>query len=165
MNGKNMAKPRALLIFGAPSSGKSTFAQQFSLEFKAPVIDIDKLKKKHNLTDDIVGVIIDQLTQCRQTLIIDGGIDTEEARNNFRDLLNRRGYNPTLIWVQTDISTLKARLKAKYASPSKAKSAYESAVANMEAPADIERPIVISGKHTFPAQMKTVLSSLATPKK
>ena len=35
------------------------------------------------------------------------------------------------------------------------------AVAEMEAPADFERPIILSGKHTFETQTKHVLAGLA----
>ena len=79
----------------------------------------------------------------------------------MRNLARKYGYEPALIWVQTDINTIRQRLKSQYRSVSKAKIAYERAVSEMEAPTDIEHPIILSGKHTFETQTKHVLAGLA----
>ena len=44
---------------------------------------------------------------------------------------------------------------------SKAKAFYDQSVSEVEAPTDIEKPIILSGKHTFETQTKHVLLGLA----
>ena len=52
------------------------------------------------------------------------------------------------------------RLKNKLKSVEKAKQVYESRIKTLEAPSNAETPIVLSGKHTYPTQLKQVLTQL-----
>ena len=56
-------------------------------------------------------------------------------------------------------------MKNKYRSVSKAREMYDSLVDSMEAPAEVENPIILSGKHTFETQAKHVLAGLANADK
>ena len=105
--------------------------------------------------------ILELLTRTRQTIIFEGGIKNEKERIEIRNLMREHGYEPSLIWIQTDVATIRTRLKSKYKSVSKAKEVYESAVNELEAPDDNEHPIILSGKHTFETQTKHVVSGLA----
>ena len=69
-------------------------------------------------------------------------------------------YSPTLIWIQTDVSTIRARLKTRLKSVDKAKTVYDSRIKALEGPSDAEMPIVLSGKHTYATQLKQVLTQL-----
>ena len=99
--------------------------------------------------------------RTRQTLVIEGEAETEAHRTILKELLTKEGYEPSLIWVQTDAATIRARMKAKYKSVSKAKTVYDAAVSELEAPSEEEEPIILSGKHTFETQTKHVLAGLA----
>ncbi len=101
------------------------------------------------------------IVKTGQNLIIEGELETEKKRDNLRKIFQLAGYNPSLIWLQTDLSTIRSRLKAKHKTVSEAKEKYDTAVAEMEAPSEIEMPIILSGKHTFETQAKHVLSALA----
>ena len=161
MNGNN--KPYAILVFGAPVSGKTQFAEQFSRQFKAPLLNVGELVDKYDLSRSAIIAIIEQIALSGQNFMVEGGVDTEKDRTEIRDLLKKAGYRPTLIWVQTDLATIKRRLKLRLKSLEKAKATFEDRYKALEAPADSENPIVISGKHTFDAQLKTVLTHLAAP--
>ena len=132
----NRSKLRAVLVFGAPGSGKTTFAEKFAKKFEI-------------------------ITKAKQSIVIEGELRTEKDRTEIRNILRERGYKPALVWVQTDFTTIKVRLRSKYRTIKKAKEVYDAAVAEMEAPADFERPIILSGKHTFETQTKHVLAGLA----
>ena len=149
MNGKS--KPYAILVFGAPMSGKTTFAEQFSARFNAPFLNLSELHDEYKLTRKLAMVLIQQLTKCKQTLVLEGGLDTEKQRNEIKDLLAKAGYRPILIWVQTDLNAIKHRMRHKYK--------------KIEAPSELERPLVISGKHTFQTQCKNVLTGLSDRKR
>ncbi len=157
----NKTKPRAILVFGAPCSGKSTFAEQFAEKYDLALYDFGKLKTEHRLTHKTILLIISLVARTGKTIIIEGGLSTEKDREEVRNILKTAGYNPSLIWIQTDVNTIRARLKARYKSVSKAKEVYETEVSNMEAPSEAEYPIILSGKHTFETQTKHVLAGLA----
>lgn len=157
----NKSKPRALLIFGAPCSGKTTFAEKFANKFGLAYYDFDKIQSEYGLSHKMVLMILELLTKTKQTIIIEGGLETEKNRTEIRNVLRNGGYEPTLVWVQTDFSTIKMRLKTRYRNVSKAKEIYDAAVEKIEAPTDFEKPIILSGKHTFETQTRHVLAGLA----
>lgn len=160
MEGKK-SKSRALLVFGAPCSGKTTFAKKFAEKFGLAYYNFEDIKKKHNFTRDEILTILELIAKTHQTIIIEGIIDTENQRKAVRRILSDAGYNPALIWVQTDVATIRSRMKIKYKSVTKAKNTYDIAIDRMEAPTEDERPIILSGKHTFETQTKHTLAGLA----
>lgn len=159
MNGKS--KPFAILVFGAPMSGKTTFSEQFSNFYSAPFLNLASLHEDYKISRKAALALVSQLTKSRQTLIIEGAIDTEKQRAELRKLLLAANYTPILVWIQTDIGTIKQRLRRKYRKLELAKSALNSALARIEAPTETENPLVISGRHTFKTQCKSVLNSLS----
>ena len=163
MNGKS--KPYAILVFGAPMSGKTTFAEQFSARFNAPFLNLSELYIEHKLTRKLTIVLIEQLTKCKQTLILEGGLDTEKQRNEIKEILMKSGYKPVLIWVQTDLNAIKHRMRHKYKKLEDAKNALAEQYKKIEAPSELEQPLVISGKHTFQTQCKNVLAGLSERKR
>ena len=163
MNGKS--KPYAILVFGAPMSGKTTFAEQFSARFNAPFLNLSELYDEHKLTRKLTIVLIQQLTKCKQTLILEGGLDTEKQRNEIKEVLTKSGYKPVLIWVQTDLNAIKHRMRHKYKKLEDAKNALAEQYKKIEAPSELEQPLVISGKHTFQTQCKNVLAGLSERKR
>lgn len=160
MEGKKV-QPRALLIFGAPCSGKSTFAEKFAKRFGIAYYDLDELKEEYNLSRKLVLMLVEQLAKTGQTIVLEGGVGTEKEREDMQRILKPAGYSVSTVWVQTDIATIRTRLKNKYRSVAKAKEAYDSIVPRLEAPSELENPIILSGKHTFETQLRHILSSLA----
>ena len=151
---------RAFLVFGAPCSGKTTFAEKFAKRFRAPYFDLNEIMLKHKVSRKTLMVIVEQLAKTDQMLVFEGGMDTERDRNEIRRVLRMYGYQPTMIWIQTDIGTIRMRLKFRTKSIEKAKEEYEAGISRMEAPSEIEAPIVLSGKHTFETQLRHVLTQV-----
>ena len=164
MEGKksqSLSQPRAILVFGAPASGKTTFCEKFSQQFRAPYYNLTDLGLENGFSRDKLLLILDLIAQTGQNIIIEGELNTEADREEIRKLLLNEGYNPSLIWIQTDVNTIKTRLKNRLKSVAKAKEEYDTKIAELEAPAENENPIVLSGKHTFETQLSHVLSQLA----
>ena len=157
----NKSKPRALLVFGAPCSGKTTFSEKFAKKFGLACFDIDKLKEENSFSRKQILVILEQIAKTKQTVIIEGGLRTEKDRAEIRKIFLAAGYDPTLIWIQTDVTTIRTRLKSRYHSVAKAKEVYEQEVDKIEAPSEEEKAIVLSGKHTFETQSRHVIAGLA----
>lgn len=160
MEGKK-SQPRAILVFGAPCSGKTTFSEKFSDKFKAPFYNLVDLAAEHDFSREELMIILELIAKTHQNVIIEGGLDTEKDREEIRKIFKKAGYNPSLIWIQTDVNTIKNRLKVRLKSVAKAKTEYDERMQLLEAPSDAEAPIVLSGKHTFSTQLTHVLSQLA----
>ena len=150
MNGKS--KPYAVLVFGAPMSGKTTFAEQFSARFNAPFLNLTELQNEHKLTRKLALVLIQQLSKCKQTLVIEGGLDTEKQRQEVKNIF-------------IVLNAIKHRMRHKYKKLEEAKSALAEQYKKIEAPSELEQPLVISGKHTFQTQCKNVLTGLSDRKR
>ena len=94
-------------------------------------------------------------------MMIEGGLATEKEREEMRNILHAAGYEVALIWIQTDVMTIRMRMKTRYKTVARAKEAYDVQVEGLEAPAEYEHPIILSGKHTFETQTKHILAGLA----
>ena len=159
MNGKS--KPYAILVFGAPLCGKTTFARQFSERFNVPFINLLELREQFKISRKLGLVLVQEIAKCKQNIIVEGALDTERQREEMRSILKRAGYIPILVWVQTDRMAIKHRLRTKFKKPSEAKAFLDNAYKNIEAPSEAEMPLVISGKHTFRTQCSNVLAGLS----
>lgn len=157
----NKIKPRAILVFGAPCSGKTTFASNFAKKYSLAFYDLADIKTDNNLSHKKIILILELIARTKQNIIIEGCLDTESMRSEIRSVLYNAGYEPTLIWIQTDAATIRNRMKFKYRSVSRAKEEYAQAINTLESPSEGEHPIILSGKHTFETQNKHVISGLA----
>lgn len=161
MEGNRNSKSRALMVFGAPCSGKTTFAKKFAKKFGLAYYDLNELVGEHGFSRADALFVIELIMRTKQTIILEGGIDTEKERSELRNLIRKNGYEPALIWIQTDVATIRSRMKLRYRSVSKAKQSFDNATAEMEAPTDFEKPIILSGKHTFETQTRHAITGLA----
>lgn len=157
----NKSKSRALLVFGAPCSGKTTFAEKFANKFGLAFFNIDEIAVEGTFSRPNVLLLLEQIAKTKATVLIEGGIATEKKRDEVRDVFKAAGYEVSLIWIQTDVNTLRARMKKRYKTIAEAKNAFDDAAAKLEAPSEAEKPIILSGKHTFETQTKHVLAGLA----
>ena len=157
----NKNKPRALLIFGAPCSGKTTFAEKFAKKFGLVFYNLDEIMEAGGFSRKGLLVLLEQITKTGATLVLEGGLDTEKERKELIKSFKKWGYDPSLVWIQTDISTIRVRMKTKHKTVAKAKELLEQKSAQLEAPSEAEKPIILSGKHTFETQTKHVLAGLA----
>lgn len=157
----NRKKLRAVLVFGAPGSGTTTFAEKFARKYNLAYYNLDEIQEVYGFSHDAVLSILEIITKAKQSIVVEGGLKTEKDRTEIRNILRAQNFKPTLVWVQTDFTTIKVRLRTKYKTIKKAKEVYDAAVAEMEAPADFEKPVILSGKHTFETQTKHVLAGLA----
>lgn len=156
------SKPYAILVFGAPMSGKTTFAAHLSDSIKAPFFNFPELQSKHRLSRKLAIDIIKNMTKGQAPFIIEGLLDTESDRDEIRKLLTEAGYCPALIWVQTDLNAIKQRMRHAYRTLDEAKTALASSYEHIEAPSEAEKVLVISGKHTYQTQCKNVINNLSS---
>ncbi len=148
-------------MFGAPGSGKTTFAEKFAKKYRLAYYNLDEIREEYSFSHEALLSILEIITKAKQSIVIEGELKTEKDRTEIRNILRAQGYKPTLVWVQTDFATIKMRLKSKYKTTKKAREIYDAAVAEIEAPAALEKAVILSGKHTFETQNKHALAGLA----
>lgn len=160
------ASPHAIIMVGIPGSGKSTFAERFAETFQAPILNRIKLQKDLQLdneqADILAEVILREYVKTHKTLIIEGGTDTKDEREQLIKSLNKSGYKALLVWVQTDTTESRRRASRPYPQGSGLHSDdFDAIIDIFEAPGAKEKAIVISGKHNYTTQLKVVLRQLA----
>jgi predicted kinase len=169
MKSLRLTKPHLLMLVGIPGSGKSFFAEKFADTFGAPYVAHEKIARYIPEQTKEVGEIaryqIEELLKTSHSLLVEGGTTTRAGRVELARVARSKGYEPLIIWVQTDQATAQARA-TKPSSDRAPLSAedYARALKRFTPPAITEKTIVISGKHTYASQAKVVLKKLSAPR-
>jgi len=161
MKSLSLSRPHAIFMVGVPGSGKSFFAEQFSATFNAPYIDSRAIASHTKTPDEAESIALDfagEIAKTKQTFLYEGTFDTYNRRTDFTRWARSHGYQPLLIWVQTDQKTAMSRSLKKY---DLTKEAYEKLAQQFSSPHPSEAPVVLSGKHTYATQAKVVLGRLS----
>lgn len=154
MKSLQLDKPYIILMVGIPGSGKSHFASQFSKLFALPYVDGSRLD-----CVDQISYLVPEFLKTGKTIVVDSCANTKKERDEYRDLAKIFGYEVLSVWVQTDTDTSKRRSEKKNQLANK-KVDFESELNNFHPPKESENFLVLSGKHTFATQTKSVLQKL-----
>jgi len=170
MKSLSLTQPHLIVMVGVPGSGKSFFAEKFAETFNAPYVSIEKITPYTATASDASHIIHHQTTELlktRQSIILEGDTDTRTERDKLARQARIAGYETLLVWVQTDPATAKSRsVRETKDKINRTLSAdeYDRIVKRFTPPSVIEKPTVISGKHTYATQAKIVLKKLSAPR-
>lgn len=164
-----LAKPHVIIMVGIPGSGKSFFAEKFADTFHAPLVSEEKLALLSDKVDvtDLVDHQLSELLKTGQSILLEAGANTRPERQELSKKVHAAGYETLLVWVQTDAATAKARAtKVSKDETRRIYSAdeYDKRVKRFTPPTTSEKPVVISGRHTYASQVRTVLKRLSAPR-
>lgn len=162
MKSLSPGSPHAIVMVGIAGSGKTFFAEKFADTFGAPYISADKLAenaKDNESTTSLVRSMLAELMKTKQSIVIDAGGDTRRARSEFAKFLREYGYTPLFVWVQIDQETARQRTGRK-----KSDVDFDKTLQRFSTPHPSEKPVVISGKHTYASQAKIILKRLSAPR-
>lgn len=169
----NLTSPHLIIMVGIPGSGKSFFAEHFASTFSAPYLDFEKIgteifgeQTRDNEQQTAVGraasYLLAELLKTNQTIVYEGPTDAASARLEIARLARAKGYQPLFVWVQTESAASKARVgKASRGHMTIDSDQFDAKVRRFTPPSAAEKAVVISGKHTYPSQLKIVLKRLA----
>lgn len=166
MKSLSLSQPHLIIMVGVPGSGKTFFAEKFADTFRAPYVSREKIATfmfdPSNATDELLYHQLTELLKTRQSILLEGIAETRTERLELAKLARIAGYETLLVWVQTDPATAKSRYQ-KDTKPNRVSSSkeYDELVKRFAQPMPIEKPVVISGKHTYATQAKTVLKKLS----
>lgn len=157
-----LSRPHALLLIGIPGAGKSFFGEQFAQTFNAPFISQATLTRFADENDtagkNLALLMLSEVAKTKATFVFDGDLHTRSSRLKVSDSLKKLGYQPIVIWVQTDPASARQRaLKQRMSTDD-----FERSVRTFQAPDAREKVIVMSGKHTFASQLKLTLAKLTS---
>ena len=178
MKSLNLARPQMLLVVGNPGAGKSFFARQFSETFDAPAISVDRIRyelfakqtfsaDENDLVNRMASYFTDELLKTKRSFLLDGGCNARTDRARLTQEAKKAGYDVSVIWIQTDLATCRARAlkrNPKRSEDDKFTTAmddqtFEALVRRFTEP-NRENYVVISGKHTYNTQAKMVLRKM-----
>ena len=153
-------------MIGIPGSGKTTFADRFADTFKALIVSQTTLQRAYSLTtkeaEALRNTILAEFMKTSRTIVIDGGLDGKEKREAMVRKLEKDGYRPFIVWVQTDTTESHRRATRPHPRGSGlTDEQFDVLLDAFEAPGEKEKMVVISGKHTYNSQLKIVLKQLA----
>ena len=157
--------PHVIMMVGIPGSGKTTFAEHFAKTFHAPYINPSRIAEDIRLdvvtAEKVTMLLCEELLKTDRTIVYEGSTFTKAQRFELTKRFTKAGYKTISVWVQTEPFEAKRRATRKLNPLALTSAEYEEAVRRFEHPTTIEKPVVISGKHTYTTQLKTVLKHLA----
>jgi len=158
--------PHVIIMVGIPGAGKTTFAENFAKSFKAPYINPRSISDLTGInaeaTEKVTKLLFDELLKTNRTLIYEGSTYAKSQRVALEQMVTKAGYRPLIVWVQTDPIESKRRATKKQQDNSQLSPAqFDVAVKSFQNPVAAEKPVVISGKHTYATQLRVVLKRLA----
>lgn len=166
MKSLSLSQPHLIILTGIKGSGKTFFAEKFAETFHAPYISrewIDEIVSDKTIASKIITKQLDELLKTKQSIVIDGLASTRTDRVELGHKAREAGYDTMLIWVQTDPVTAKNRA-IKDSKGQLSSDEYDRITKRFTPPNIIEKPTVISGKHTYASQAKVVLKKLTSPR-
>ena len=179
MKSLSLTTPRVIFVIGKPGTGKTQFARRFAETFNAPYIEADQLRGlvtqdpsydtvEQKIVDRLVMLQIGELLKTGKTFVVEAHTEAKVDRLNFTKWVHKYGYEPLVVWVQTDEDTAYTRAtRASRLNKDKIfilpESRYTQLAKRFTPPSEDEKAVVISGKHTYASQVRSVLKRLAEP--
>jgi len=167
-----------VIMVGIPGSGKSFFAEHFANTFQAPVISYDKLHKEFISTgidpkiesstiNHILKYMLKEVSKTKRTIIFDGQTYSQATYEELIKIAHSLNYEPLFVWVQTDAKTAKKRATKLNHGEDRTILTNDQFDKIIKQFSPIDRTkknvVVISGRHTYPNQLKIVLKYLSQP--
>jgi len=161
MESLHLGRPYAIMLVGIPGSGKSFFASQFAEMFHAPYInslDVEQLSRDGNAAGELIGLILSELAKTKQSFVFEGNSDSRVHRTEFAKWARSKDYVPMIVWIQTDPRT---SLKRALKNGTITREGFETILRDFSPPHVDEKPVVISGRHTYASQARVILAHLS----
>ena len=157
--------PHVIMMVGIPGAGKTAFAEHFAKTFSAPYLNPRTLSFSESIATDIAkkvtSAFLEELLKTNRTLLYEGPTETKAERTAIIARAKKAGYRTLLVWVQTEPVEAKRRATRRTETNTHISAVeFKNSLETFQVPTETERFIVISGRHTYATQLKTVLKNL-----
>lgn len=168
--------PKLFCLVGLPGSGKTFFAEKFSDEYQIPFINLNKWRflltpqptfdrAEDAKMTELAFDLLEQLFRTHKSILLEGNLYSRVDRQRYAQLARRYGYQPVVIWVQNaDIEAKRRSIRLNAKAPKDfliEPALFDELKRRFTPPNAAERPIAISGKHSFRMQYRSVLKRIA----
>lgn len=172
------AKPLFIMLYGFPGAGKTYFARQLCENLQAAHVQGDRIRGElfaEPRWDAQENGVINQLMEYMASEFLASGVsvvyDTNAMRTSqrraLRELANKAGAQPLVVWFQVDLESAytrtakrdRRRSDDRFAAPM-SQAAFKNIVTHMQNPDTTEQYVVISGKHLFATQLSAMMKKL-----
>ena len=171
------SKPLLILLYGFPGAGKTYFARQLCEQLQAAHIQGDRIrtelfeqprydKEETQVVGHLMDYMAEEFLKSGTSVVYDANVMRLAQRRTLRDMARKAHAQSLLVWLQIDLdsaylrATKRDRRKAddKYSAPMD-RGTFERITHAMQNPQN-EDYMVISGKHTFGTQLRTMVKRL-----
>lgn len=170
-----LLNPHLIIMTGISGAGKNYFANNFAQSFGAPIVSSNLIREnlfeqptyepaEDFLVEKITDYLLGEVLKTKGTVIFKGKTDTRADRLAIYKKCKDAGYEPLLIWVQTDIETARKRQSKQFNDKALSDKLFDQRLKKFSKPIKSEKPFVISGKFNYKSQEKAVLKKLAGTK-
>jgi len=157
--------PHVIILVGIPGAGKTTFAEHFAKTFHAPYINTAAIGTKIGISSEaaikVTELLFEELLKTGRTFVYEGPTSTREERLALAKYVAKAGYKHLIVWVQTEPLEAKRRALSKQKVGRISSGEFDQAYSAFVGPIANEKPVVISGKHTYVTQLRVVLKRLS----
>ena len=178
MESSNLQSSTIIQVVGIPGAGKSFFAKQFSDTMGIPIVSMDKIRwtlfahhtyseNENLMVKQISDLLVTELLKSQKSFILDGGYNKESDRKEIARYASKAGFRVLTVVVQTDEPTAKRRATKRSAKTagdrhkqSLSLDEFKAQVDQFDMPPSNQNRVVISGKHTYSTQARTVLKKI-----
>lgn len=153
-----------MVMVGIPGAGKTHFAAKFAETFSTPFVNAGELQQITQSADEEVSKLslhmLDELLKTKKTLIYEGPTHRKEFRQDLAKKIHKAGYKPLFVWVQTESNESLHRFLKNNRHLSA--DDFDATLDAFVAPDAKEAAVVISGRHTYTSQVKSILKRIST---
>lgn len=172
-------QPVLVLLYGFPGSGKTYFARQFTESIHAAHLEQDRIrhelfgqprytKQENTALNRIMEYMASEFLNAGISVVYDMNAMRLSQRKNLREMARLNKASTVVVWFQVDPDTAYIRNQKrdrrtfddKYAVGYDVE-AFKQIAAYMQQPEHVEDVVVVSGKHSFPSQLSSVIKKLS----
>lgn len=175
----NTIKPVLILTYGFPGSGKTYFSRQFAEAVQVAHLEQDRIrhelfqqprytKQENAALTRIITYMANEFLTAGISVVIDMNAMRLSQRKALREMARQNKASTIVLWFQIDPDTAfmrnsnrdRRKNDDRYAVGYEP-DAFRQVASFMQNPDPTEDFIVISGKHSFPGQLSSIIKKLS----